>query len=208
MINKENFDAIKSYFNGKAIVFGPEPKGSDWNSVNAQDLRITRLLQGFETNNLESLGDVGCGFGRALTLLRDLNFDFIYSGYEIALEPYRIATVIYPESTFYLIESLDEIGKHDRFILSGVFNLKLEEDSKTWEQYIFSSLATLMQKAECGIALNFLSLYSNPELRNDSLFYADPLRIFDFSKRYLSPHVKLDHSYGMWDFTIHILKGD
>jgi hypothetical protein len=64
----------------------------------------------------------------------------------------------------------------------------------------------LFLKANCGIAVNFLSSYSDVEMRKDSLFYANPLKVFDFAKTNLSSHVKLDHAYGLWDFAIHIGK--
>ncbi|CAN2167014.1 hypothetical protein MCEBALA9_01387 [Candidatus Nanopelagicaceae bacterium] len=199
-----NFSQIINYFDEKASQFGDSPEGSDWNSATSQDLRITRLLRGFQTQNLGDLADVGAGFGRARELLSAQNYSFEYTGYEVAEIPLLAAKRVFPDVSFKLIKSFDDVGHHDRMILSGVFNLKLDVSEDIWEIYVLESLQHLYQKARFGISVNFLSSYSDLNLRRQSLYYADPLKFFHFVKSNISSHVKLDHSYGLWDFTLHI----
>jgi SAM-dependent methyltransferase len=201
-----NLDKIIGYFDQKAFLYGSSPEGSDWNSITSQDLRITRLLDGFQTQNLGNIADVGSGFGRAKELLKEQNYSFEYTGYEISKIPYLAAKELHPDASFNLIDSFDDVRFHDRIILSGVFNLKMDTPPDIWETYIFKSLQHLYQKTNRGIGVNFLSSYSDVQLRKDALFYANPLRLFDFIKSNVSSHIKLDHSYGLWDFTIHIEK--
>ncbi len=47
-----------------------------------------------------------------------------------------------------------------------------------------------------------LSLYSDEDKRNSTLYYADPCRVFDWCKREITRDVALLHDYGQWDFTI------
>ncbi len=201
-----NLTSIIRYFDEKASMYGDTPEGSDWNSVISQDLRITRLLSGFQTQNLGDIADVGAGFGRARELLGKQNYSFEYSGYEISQIPLLTAQKLFPQTSFKLIQSFGDVGLHDRIILSGVFNLKLDSPQDIWENYVFEALQNLFLKANCGIAVNFLSTYSDIEMRKDHLFYADPLKIFNYAKTNISSYVKLDHAYGLWDFAIHIGK--
>ena len=199
-----DFSQIINYFDKKASQYGDRPEGSDWNSATSQDLRITRLLRGFQTLNLGDLADVGAGFGRAKELLSEQEYSYEYTGYEVAEIPLLAARKVFPDTTFKLIKNFDEVGHHDRIILSGVFNLKLDSTEDIWENYILESLDKLYQKARYGIAVNFLSSYSDVDFRRHTLFYADPLKLFHFVKSNISSHVKLDHSYGLWDFSLHI----
>jgi len=201
-----NLTSIIRYFDEKASLHGDTPEGSDWNSTTSQDLRITRLLSGFHSQNLGDIADVGAGFGRARELLAAQNYSFEYTGYEVSKIPLLAAQKLFPQATFKLIESFNDVALHDRIILSGVFNLKLDAPEKIWENYVFEALQNLFVKANCGIAVNFLSTYSDVEMRKDKLFYADPLKVFDFIKTNISSYVKLDHAYGLWDFAIHIGK--
>jgi SAM-dependent methyltransferase len=197
---------IINYFDEKASLYGDTPEGSDWNSVKSQDIRISRLLSGFDTQNLGDIADVGCGFGRAKELLKQHNYSFDYTGYEVSEIAFLSAKKLHPDTSFKLINSFENVGRHDRFILSGVFNLKLDVPDDLWEAYIFESLQQLYLKANFGLAVNFLSTYSDLEFRKNSLYYANPLKLFDFVKSNISSQVKLDHSYGLWDFAIHIEK--
>lgn len=201
-----DLSSIIRYFDEKASMYGDTPEGSDWNSVKSQDLRITRLLSGFQTQNLGDIADVGAGFGRARELLSIQNYSFEYSGYEISQIPLLTARKLFPQTSFKLIQSFGDVGLHDRIILSGVFNLKLDSPQDIWENYVFEALQNLFLKANCGIAVNFLSTYSDIEMRKDHLFYADPMKMFNYVKTNISSYVKLDHAYGLWDFAIHIGK--
>ena len=205
-MERKSLTKIIGYFDEKASLYGNTPEGSDYNSNISQDLRITRLLSGFQTQNLGDIADVGAGFGRARGLLSELDYSYKYTGYEISKIPLLGAKKLFPDTSFKLIDSFNDVGFHDRIILSGVFNLKLDTSDCIWENYIFESLQDLFLKAECGIAVNFLSTYSDVEMRKNSLFYADPLKLFNFAKMNLSSYVKLDHSYGLWDFAVHIGK--
>jgi len=205
-MERKSLTKIIGYFDEKASLYGNTPEGSDYNSNNSQDVRITRLLSGFQTQNLGDIADVGAGFGRARGLLSEQKFSFKYTGYEISEIPLLGAKKLFPDTSFKLIDSFNDVGFHDRIILSGVFNIKLDTLDDTWEDYVFEAMQDLFLKANCGIAVNFLSSYSDVEMRKDSLFYANPLKVFDFAKTNLSSHVKLDHAYGLWDFAIHIGK--
>jgi len=205
-MERKSLKKIIGYFDEKASLYGDTPEGSDYNSKISQDLRITRLLSGFQTQNLGDIADVGAGFGRARGLLSEQGYSYKYTGYEISKVPLLGARKLFPDTSFKLIDSFNDVGFHDRIILSGVFNLKLDTPNYVWESYVFKAMQDLFLKANCGLAVNFLSTYSDIEMRKSSLFYADPLKLFNFAKLNLSSYVKLDHSYGLWDFAVHIGK--
>jgi hypothetical protein len=57
-----------------------------------------------------------------------------------------------------------------------------------------------------GFAFNALTSYSDPERMKNTLYYADPCRLFDLCKREFSRDVALLHDYGLYEFTILVRK--
>ena len=113
-MERDSLTKIVRYFDEKASLHGNTPEGSDYNSKISQDLRITRLLSGFQTQNLGDIADVGAGFGRARGLLSEQNFSFKYTGYEISKVPFLAAKKLFPDTSFKLIDSFKDVGFHDR----------------------------------------------------------------------------------------------
>lgn len=55
-------------------------------------------------------------------------------------------------------------------------------------------------------AFNYLSTYSEGKRRSHLLYYADPIRVFDYCRRTYSPWVALLHDYPLPEFTVIVRK--
>ena len=91
-------------------------------------------------------------------------------------------------------------------IASGLLNVKLHFSDEEWEQYFLNTLDTLDKTSRMGFAFNCLTSYSDKEKMKDSLYYADPCKIFDFCKTKYSNNISLLHDYELYEFTILISK--
>lgn len=200
----------QSYFQDKLDRFGMTPRGVDWNSVEAQEIRFAQLARVIKAESDAApftLLDYGSGFGSLYDFLRGMGLPVGYIGYDFVpamVEQGRLAHAGDPNCTF--TTDLDEAGEVDYAIASGIFNIRLESSETEWRQYVTGILDRMNRMARKGIAFNMLTSYSDAEFMKAHLYYADPCFYFDYCKRNFSRSVALLHDYGLYDFTILVRK--
>ena len=201
----EILSRVSNYYTGKVKEHGFDSKGVDWNSKESQFLRFDKLSEAFLGNHSFSLLDYGCGTGTLVEYLESKENDFNYHGYDISEEMTRLAAskFISPKVTFS--NTLPD-RKFDYVVASGLFNVKLQFDTKDWQNYILETLDSFNEISEKGFAFNVLTSYSDKEKQRADLYYADPLELFDLCKRKYSRFVSLVHDYPLYEFTIIVRK--
>jgi SAM-dependent methyltransferase len=203
-----NYDQAKNYFEERLHEHGATPRGVDWNSESAQELRFSQLMKVIHPEQPFSLLDYGCGYGAlAGYLLRQqipmqqyVGFDVLDSMVEKAREVFSAN----PQCAF--TARFDELTPVDYSIASGIFNLKLETPSDEWTQYVISELHKIDQLSRKGFSFNMLTKYSDAEYMRPHLYYADPCFLFDYCKTHFSRNVALLHDYEAYDFTLIVRK--
>lgn len=154
-----------------------------------------------------SLLDVGCGYGALLDAVRARGLDVDYRGVDISASMIAAATERHAgdsRATFSTERSLLVPAAYA--VASGIFNVKLHHDAGEWRDYVLATIRQLHESSTRGFAFNMLSLYSDPERRRDTLYYADPCEIFDLCKRTYSRQVALLHDYPLYEFTMIVRK--
>ncbi len=199
---------IENYYTDKIKEHGPTPKGVDWNGEESQTLRFQQLSKIIELPKF-TLADIGCGYG-SLSGYLDFHFqNYKYFGYDISKEMIKEAQIKYAHDTktiFKHLVSLKDIEKVDYILLSGIFNIKLHYNNDEWLRYILDTLDSVNTKAKHGFTFNILTKYSDKEYMKESLYYADPLYIFDYCKKNFSKNIALYHDYDLYEFTISVKK--
>lgn len=197
--------AAADFFSERFTNHGPVPTGVDWGSEDAQDIRLKSLLKIISSGDQDfSIADVGCGYGRLLSLLESTNY-LSYTGYEIAdvfLDFARNKFISNRRVSFEKNSNFMDIKEHDYVFLSGLFNKKFGLLDSEFEQYILESINLLSKKSKRGLAINFLSSYSDVDKRREDLYYSNPLVLFDYIKLNITPNVAINHDYGLWDFNV------
>lgn len=178
-----------------------------WRDRKAQHARFEQFVRALRHPAEARFGvaDVGCGLGDLLPFLRMKGYSgFRYTGYDILPEMVAAATAGHrdPAASFERIESGREIRETDYCFASGIFNARGGRSDEIWWEHVRTCIGEMAEKTACSAAFNMLSSYSDEEKRDASLYYADPLRVFDWCKREITPDVALLHDYGQWDFTI------
>lgn len=198
-----SLDDIKNYYSNSIKSYGASAKGVDWNGEEGQILRYKQLLKIIQDQNNFSLLDYGCGYGAIINILRDLGKEFKYFGLDISEAMIEAAKDLHGKDediNFIQTESINFCC--DFVIASGVFNVKLNSSSASWERYIENTLDSFDVNSNSGFAFNCLSNYSDKSFQEDKLFYADPKVLFDLCKNKYSQDVALLHDYGLYEFTI------
>lgn len=207
-MNEAIFSLIQDYFSRSLTKYGPTAQGVDWKNEQAQFLRFEQLLKILPTYDLNcSILDFGCGYGALLAFMRERGCKLDYIGYdcvEAMLEQARILFAGDGKATFLSGEKVTQTA--DYVVASGVFNQKGDIEESVWTEYVYSSLNHLNSLANKGLAVNFLTFYSDKDKMRPDLYYANPLNIFDFCKKNYAKNVALLHDYGAYEFTLLIRK--
>jgi SAM-dependent methyltransferase len=186
---------------------GAVASGVGWNSDFAQNERFAQLCEILPRQDTPlSVLDFGCGFGSLAAFLAARRKHVTYLGYDAS--PAMIAAARERhDSTHARFESdWERVPPCDYAVASGVFNVRGEWTGERWWSYIQETLRSVHERAAVGWSANFLTSYSDRELMRPELYYADPLALFDWCKRNLSPFVALHHDYPLFDFTILVRK--
>jgi SAM-dependent methyltransferase len=197
---------VAGYYASKLAAHGQTPQGVDWNGEASQVLRFEQLARIIAEPDFV-LADVGCGYGAMLEYLRARFPGMRYIGCDISEEMVQAARARHgdsPQARF--VVSAQPPDPVDYCIASGIFNVRLGRGDDEWFQYLTEMLDVMDRASARGFAFNCLTSYSDPERMRDSLYYADPCRLFDFCKRRYARNVALLHDYGLYEFTMLVRK--
>jgi hypothetical protein len=207
-MNSIDPQSLQFYFQDKLDRFGTTPRGVDWNSNEAQEVRFAQLARVIrDPGEAYTLLDYGSGFGALYDFLRRLGHQASYTGYDFVADMVHKGRETHPgdpRCTFSSDEA--SLPPVNYAIASGIFNIRLEASESAWRDYVISILGRMHALADKGFAFNMLTSYSDAEYMKPHLYYADPCFYFDYCKRHFSKSVALLHDYGLYDFTILVRK--
>ena len=202
-----SLDQVAAYYAAKFAAHGPTARGVDWNSTESQRLRFRQLISVCDIRVPFTINDYGCGYGALADFLREHDYSFQYSGFDISAE--MIAKAKELHSTMDRVAFVDDeasLKPADFTLASGIFNVKLETPVEDWQECVLHTLKAINRLSIRGFAFNALTKYSDPEFMRPDLYYADPLFYFDFCKVNFSRFVSLIHDYPLYEFTIVVRK--
>jgi SAM-dependent methyltransferase len=207
MSESSDLNKIKNYFTEKLNEHGATHRGVDYNSTESQEARFFQLLKVMDTSAAYSLLDFGSGYGGMYDYLVRLGHKLHYVGYDIAESMIAMGRELHPNNPdCWFTNNIEEIPLLDYAVVSGTFNMKLDNDVESWTEIIIEALNQMNAHASKGIAFNMLTKYSDAERMRPDLYYADPCFFFDYCKRNFSRNVALLHDYNLYDFTILVRK--
>lgn len=198
---------LRSYFSDKLTEFGLTPRGVDWNSANAQEIRFAQLIRLLRPDEPYSLIDYGSGFGSLYDYLKRQGHRVEYFGYDFLAQMVARGLELHAaDPACHFTSQENDLPLTDYSVASGIFNVRLQISDATWIDYVLEILTKLDRMTRKGFAFNMLTKYSDPEYTKPELFYADPCFFFDHCKRQYARNVALLHDYGLYDFTILVRK--
>ncbi len=197
---------VEAYYTQKVKDFGATHQGVDWNSRESQALRFQQLLRGLDLSQPFHMNDYGCGYGALVDSLSEQASAFSYTGYDLSPAMLKEASKLYRDLPNVAFIQGDALKPADYTVASGIFNVKQDCSVPEWEAYVISCLHQMDAASHKGFSFNVLTLYSDEAYRKDSLYYADPCFYFDYAKRHFSRNVALFHDYGLYEFTLTVVK--
>lgn len=183
---------LKAHYQRLFAKAGDSPAAVQYSSLDSQVVRFAILSEYIDKDS--DLIDLGCGLAGMLPFLRKNGFTGRYLGCDFVPEFISHARAKYSEDKKAEFREFD-IFKHelpegyDYVLISGIFNNKIRDNIS----FIFTALGESMRKVKRGVVFNALSTYV--EYQDPELFYIDPMYLFDYCKRNLTPYISLKHDY-------------
>lgn len=213
-MTKRHFEETTAkFFNSTVKLHGANAKGLDYNTNYQHIGRLDVLVDLAVSNGLTqnaSIIDFGCGFGSLINVLHKSNLNCEnYFGIDLSYEMIALAKSKWanlPNANFE-VGGIENVSKADFIFCSGVFNKKLQHSSDSWQAYVLENISRLFDSANHALVFNMLTDMSDENLHRDDLYYANPIKMmahcFNLTKK-----IELKHNYGLYDFSICMVKDE
>lgn len=202
----DGLDDIRNHYESALERGADSGQKVGWRDTTAQVLRfqsISRILDGITFN---SLCDFGCGTGDLLRFLRTQGWAGSYHGLDVSPKMVSAGTSQFRSDRLAQFEVSTSPVKADVTIASGVFNVLLRNSQEGWQEYCRESVYQMWESSSRAIVFNMLSTDSDPSRRKSELAYMDPSDWLSYCRQRLSDRVRLDQTYGQFDFTIGVFR--
>ena len=177
---------INDRYTRRLDVHGNSPKALGWSSVNQQQTRFERFNKYLPTN-LQTITDIGCGFGDFASFLSSTNYQapIKYVGVDINPNLLEVASSrqYSIDTQFFCGDILEEKFckslkslKHELVIAAGIFNLNFYENQFMMRDFLFSMLNAMANLDPSRIIFDFI-----PSERNDSYPIEDYIAVYEIS---------------------------
>lgn len=213
-MNKEQIsNMLGEHYSRAFAVHGQKPEGVDWGVDSADHrIRLDRMLAvtelGFTKHVRPSLLDVGCGFGSLLELMRERGMAFDYHGIDMCDSMIAAAQEKYLDAKWSVgdILKVDLLEKYDYVVCNGILTQKLGASFREMDEFAKALINRMFELCEIGIAFNLMTTHVNFMAPN--LFYRNPVEFLAWCMTELTPRVRLDHAYPLFEYTLYLYRED
>jgi SAM-dependent methyltransferase len=201
--------ALGQHYSEKFSLHGPSPEGVDWGADESKTLlRYDKMLgvADFVAGNKPSLLDVGCGYGGLRQYAISKSIDLDYTGIDIAGNMIEWAGENLPSGNFIHGDILDYKFERefDYVVCNGILTQKLEAAGLQMDKFAAQLIRQMFSLCTIGIAFNVMTTKVN--YYSNNLYYRNPAELFSWCLSEISPHIKLDHSYPLYEYTIYLYR--
>lgn len=201
--------ALAQHYSDTFSKHGPSSAGVDWGADEVKMLlRYEKMLRvaDYQAGDKPSLLDVGCGYGGLQQFAASKNLALDYTGIDVAGNMIEWAQANQPAGSFIHGDVLDH--KFDRefdyVICNGILTQKLEASGSEMDQFAARLIRRMFSLCTIGVAFNVMTTKVNYFANN--LYYRNPAELLSWCLSEITPHIKLDHSYPLYEYTIYLFR--
>jgi SAM-dependent methyltransferase len=203
---------MNSHYSQKFMEFGATSKGVDWGREEDLDLRYYKMLAVIDRDMFNSektikLLDVGCGYGGLFKYAQQQGLSLQYTGIDVASNMISWAKENWHTAEFvegdFMHYSFGQ-KKFDYVVCNGILTQKLEVSLLDMDVFAKRLIRKMFDVCDHGVAFNIMSTYVNFFAPN--LYYKHPSDLLAYCLSEISRKIKLDHSYGLYEYTTYLYK--
>jgi len=201
--------ALAEHYSEKFSLHGPSSQGVDWGADESKMfLRYDKMLSvvGFVAGKRAALLDVGCGYGGLQQYAISKKMDLDYTGIDVAGNMIEWAEANLPSGNFIHGDILDYTfdREFDYVVCNGILTQKLWASGVEMDQFANQLIRRLFSLCTIAVAFNVMTTKVN--YYSNNLYYRNPAEMFSWCLSEITPHLKLDHSYPLYEYTLYLYR--
>lgn len=201
--------SLKTHYTKTFATNGPNSKGVDWGSDEKKlNLRYKKMLNllDFSTQKKPALLDVGCGYGGLLQYALSNKKALRYTGIDVADNMVKWAASNLTQGRFILgdIMSFEFKNSFDFIVCNGILTQKLDTPALEMDKFAGQLIRKMFSLARQGIAFNLMTTKVN--FFKNNLYYRNPAELLSWCLTEITPYIKIDHSYPLYEYTIYLYR--
>ena len=201
--------ALADHYSETFSRHGPSSEGVDWGPDQSKlFLRYDKMLRvtDFAAGSRASLLDVGCGYGGLQQFAAGKSIDLDYTGIDVAGNMIEWAGTNLTNGEFIHGDILDYkfARQFDYVVCNGILTQKLEAAGREMDQFANRLVRRMFSLCTIGIAFNVMTTKVN--YYSNNLYYRNPAELLSWCLSEVTPHLKLDHSYPLYEYTIYLYR--
>lgn len=200
---------LKMHYEEKFEANGPTSQGVDWGDDSSRlNMRYEKMLavtHGDLTGSYSVL-DVGCGFGGFLEYMQLKDLKPAYTGIDVSENMIDWAKKHQVDQEFICGDVLDYDFRRqfDYIICNGILTQKLSVPGLTMDQFAQRLIRRMFELCVKGVVFNVMTTKVN--FFSNNLYYRNPAELFSWCLSEITPHVKIDHSYPLYEFALYLYR--
>jgi SAM-dependent methyltransferase len=198
---------LRDHYSRKFREHGSTERGVDWNRPEDVRLRYHNMLaalEGYSAAAAPALLDVGCGYGGLLDYANEKKVPLDYTGIDVCADMVAAGRARHPGARFETADAFD-FGKplsFDIVVCNGILTQKLETPLPEMDRFANRLIRRLFELCRHCAAFNVMTTRVNFTVPN--LYYRDPADVLAFCIAEVTPRVRLDHSYPLYEYTVYL----
>lgn len=202
-------EELGRHYSDKFDRYGPNSQGVDWGADQSRMLlRYEKMLNVLAARDQAkgSLLDVGCGYGGLLAYATEKGIELDYTGIDLADNMIRWAIENSQTGTFVHgdVMSYPFGRRFDYVVCNGILTQKLDTPGLEMDQFAGELIRRLFSLASGGVAFNVMTTKVNHFSNN--LYYRNPAELFAWCLTEITPHIRIDHSYPLYEYTVYLYR--
>jgi SAM-dependent methyltransferase len=188
---------------------GATSEGVDWGrNQDGAACRYQKMLAVIPPNEKKrvSLLDVGCGYGALLQHAKENDIALAYTGVDVVEDMISEARARHKDASFLTgdILDLDVKARFDYVVCNGILTQKLNASKLEMDDFANRLIRRMFTLCERGVGFNVMTTKVNYFSHN--LYYRNPAELFAWCMSELTRHIKLDHAYPLYEYTLYLYR--
>lgn len=190
---------VAAHFERTLHEHGPTARGVDWRDDSSRAERFRQLDRLALEPGVESICELGCGYGAYLEHLRRAGFAGRYVGVDITPAMIGAALAQFPDDRFEL--GADPVPA-DVVVASGIFNVRTGNDEARWAAHVDRTVDAMWRAAARGLVFNVLTLDCGPGDRAVDFHYVDADEFVAGLERLPGAAIEARRDFGTHELTL------